>query len=568
MSALPDDTLRKILVQIQQTAVQSQRALNISRQQSASKDRERRILQLTIDEIQSIEGDVNLYKGVGKMFMMVPRKTMEQEFKTQEKELTDDINNLNKKAKYLEKQFNDAQSQLRDIETGDDEEEFKLPDMTSLVIMLVMNFLLQSAPAFIGIIFIIVSTANKYAEYLGGNATFSGIVIGIPTGFAGLSLIPLTRYDKGMYKLPLHVSCCFAILGHVAYAVAFRANFLYLILIGRCLTGVSFTMFMYCKRYCTDPRIVGIRRRTTLAGWQVVCQGLGLSLGPFLGGFLYKVGFSNSIFNGYTSPGWIMAGIYAGFWVLVTTYFEDIPQPPPMMELSLPIAKGLETEPCPNYSSAPATCPPSPIDESFRAQLSLITRSQWGVIVCMCWFSMVYFFILGSWEANLPVFGAATANLRWSPFDAGNFIALGAIICFPFLLANILAARRIQDRKLLIFGTTLGLAGLITFLLILYTDTVNYDSLFACWCTVALGFNIATAITLSLLSKQLPPQWNGRTSIMIQCSNYIGRVTGAIWGGSGVSVGMMNFVGLEIAMVGIGTILFMTLWKKLKTKNG
>jgi hypothetical protein len=65
--------------------------------------------------------------------MMVPRKTMEQEFKTQEKELTDDINNLNKKvkrlvvviqgwiqpmmyqAKYLEKQFNDAQSQLRDI---------------------------------------------------------------------------------------------------------------------------------------------------------------------------------------------------------------------------------------------------------------------------------------------------------------------------------------------------------------------------------------------------------------------------------------------------------------------
>ncbi|KAG0698451.1 Prefoldin [Suillus ampliporus] len=115
MSALPDDTLRKILVQIQQTAVQSQRALNISRQQSASKDRERRILQLTIDEIQSIEGDVNLYKGVGKMFMMVPRKTMEQEFKTQEKELTDDINSLNKKAKYLEKQFNDAQSQLRDI---------------------------------------------------------------------------------------------------------------------------------------------------------------------------------------------------------------------------------------------------------------------------------------------------------------------------------------------------------------------------------------------------------------------------------------------------------------------
>jgi hypothetical protein len=87
-------------------------------QQTAAKDRERRILQLTIDEISQMEGDVNLYKGVGKMcanqlylddltvhshlscarFMMVPRKTMEAELKAQEKELSDDINNLNKKA--------------------------------------------------------------------------------------------------------------------------------------------------------------------------------------------------------------------------------------------------------------------------------------------------------------------------------------------------------------------------------------------------------------------------------------------------------------------------------------
>ncbi|KAJ7292921.1 Prefoldin [Mycena rebaudengoi] len=113
--SLPDDALRKILIQIQQTAIQSQRALNLSVQQTAAKDRERRILQLTIDEISGIEGDVNLYKGVGKMFMMVPRKVMEKELKGQEKELADDITSLNKKSKYLEKQFNDAQSQLRDI---------------------------------------------------------------------------------------------------------------------------------------------------------------------------------------------------------------------------------------------------------------------------------------------------------------------------------------------------------------------------------------------------------------------------------------------------------------------
>ncbi|KAF4604742.1 hypothetical protein EYR40_003520 [Pleurotus pulmonarius] len=115
MSTLSDETLRKILLQIQQTAVQSQRALNVSRQQMTAKERERRILQLTIDEISQMDNEVNLYKGIGKMFMMVPRPEMEKDLKTQEKELSDDINNLTKKAKYLEKQFNDAQTQLRDI---------------------------------------------------------------------------------------------------------------------------------------------------------------------------------------------------------------------------------------------------------------------------------------------------------------------------------------------------------------------------------------------------------------------------------------------------------------------
>ncbi|KAF8633603.1 hypothetical protein AX15_001391 [Amanita polypyramis BW_CC] len=115
MATLSDETLRKILVQLQQTAIQSQRALGVTQQQSSAKERERRILQLTTNEISQLERSVNLYKGVGKMFMMVPRKSLEDELKQQEKELTDDINSLNKKSKYLEKQFNDAQSQLRDI---------------------------------------------------------------------------------------------------------------------------------------------------------------------------------------------------------------------------------------------------------------------------------------------------------------------------------------------------------------------------------------------------------------------------------------------------------------------
>ena len=64
---------------------------------------------------------------------MIPRSTMEKDLRSQEKALTEEINTLGKKVtcllaasefiesdgafqvKYLEKQFNDAQSQLRDI---------------------------------------------------------------------------------------------------------------------------------------------------------------------------------------------------------------------------------------------------------------------------------------------------------------------------------------------------------------------------------------------------------------------------------------------------------------------
>jgi hypothetical protein len=55
---------------------------------------------------------------------------------------------------------------------------------------------------------------------------------------------------------------------------------------------------------------------------------------------------------------------------------------------------------------------------------------------------------------------------------------------------------------------------------------------------------------------------------VIQYSYYTGRVTGAIWGGAGVKIGMLNYVGLEIAFIGIGAVLFMGLWRDLKAKTG
>ena len=49
--------------------------------------------------------------------------------------------------------------------------------------------------------FIIVSSSDDYAEYLGGTATFSGLVIGVPTSVAAIMLLPLMYFDKGERRM-------------------------------------------------------------------------------------------------------------------------------------------------------------------------------------------------------------------------------------------------------------------------------------------------------------------------------------------------------------------------------
>ena len=138
----------------------------------------------------------------------------------------------------------------------------------------------------------------------------------------------------------------------------------------------------------------------------------------------------------------------------------------------------------------------------------------------MCWFAMTCFFILGAWESNIPVFGSSSISpFHWSPFAAGNFIALGGIATFPFLIANLLLSRRTQDRHILALGSGLGLAGLLIALAILRANKVHFAGYFVSWFLVALGFNLASTCTLSLLSKQLPNSWNGKIS-MGKLSNF------------------------------------------------
>ena len=296
----------------------------------------------------------------------------------------------------------------------------------------------------------------------------------------------------------------------------------------------------------------------------------------------YKVGFRNDVFNGYTSPAWIMAGVWGIFWIFVYFFFEDVPSAPDVVEevemvsVSIPEDNKMPVEATPKIGDQTQIMErrivdAAPAEVASQAESHHLSGPQWGVTATMCWFAMTCFFILGAWEANIPVFTSSQSMLNpfhFSPFAAGNLIALGGACTFPFLFVNVFLARKYQDRNTLALGTSLGSAGLFIALAILGSKTVNYASLFMCWFLVALGFNLASTVTLSLLSKQLPDHWNSRISLVIQYSNYTGRVTGAVWGGAGVKVGMLSYVGTQIAIVGVGVVMFVSLWKDLKAKTG
>ncbi|KAL1412587.1 hypothetical protein Q8F55_000334 [Vanrija albida] len=116
MSNLSDDTLRKILQQIQTQAVTAQRQHSLVRAQIQSKEKERKILDLTVRELATVpQGDTRMFRGVGKMFIEQPRSEINARHEAQQKTLTTDIDALTKKAKYFERQVEEANGQLRDI---------------------------------------------------------------------------------------------------------------------------------------------------------------------------------------------------------------------------------------------------------------------------------------------------------------------------------------------------------------------------------------------------------------------------------------------------------------------
>lgn len=110
--SISNEALQKLLREIETNHVKSQQEISLARSQLASKQREKRLAQLTSTEISSLAPGTPLYEGVGKMFVSIPAPELKDKLESQTKQVDIDIDGLSKRLHYLETTAKNSQEHI------------------------------------------------------------------------------------------------------------------------------------------------------------------------------------------------------------------------------------------------------------------------------------------------------------------------------------------------------------------------------------------------------------------------------------------------------------------------
>ncbi|KAL5332232.1 Prefoldin [Aspergillus crustosus] len=113
--SIPNEALQKLLQEIETRVITSQQQIGVTKAQMSTKQRDIRMLELTSKEIGSLPGDTKVYEGVGRMFVAVPRVTVDKRISTESTEIKSEIENLEKRMNYLEMTFKNSRENLEQI---------------------------------------------------------------------------------------------------------------------------------------------------------------------------------------------------------------------------------------------------------------------------------------------------------------------------------------------------------------------------------------------------------------------------------------------------------------------
>ncbi|KAL1924772.1 uncharacterized protein VTP21DRAFT_4426 [Calcarisporiella thermophila] len=113
--SLSDETIKKVFIELQNQMAESNRQLSGVKAQMQAKEREKRLAELTKKELSELNDGVRTYKSVGKAFFQTSLSDLQNELKDRIESNATDIQALEKKQKYLERNITEHQNNLREI---------------------------------------------------------------------------------------------------------------------------------------------------------------------------------------------------------------------------------------------------------------------------------------------------------------------------------------------------------------------------------------------------------------------------------------------------------------------
>ncbi|KAJ3037181.1 Prefoldin subunit 1 [Rhizophlyctis rosea] len=113
--ALPADVAQKVLLELQNKVVETSRQLSTVRAQISTRERERKVSELTAKELESMGSGVAAYRAVGKMFLQEPLPVLTKELRDRVEAAERDTKNLERAAAKLERDLNDAQGSWKEV---------------------------------------------------------------------------------------------------------------------------------------------------------------------------------------------------------------------------------------------------------------------------------------------------------------------------------------------------------------------------------------------------------------------------------------------------------------------
>ncbi|ODA75761.1 hypothetical protein RJ55_08707 [Drechmeria coniospora] len=110
--SISSEALHKLAREIETQAAAALQQIDVVRSQIAAKEREQRLVRLTLSELADLPNNAAAYQGVGRMFLSLPLPDLRQNLEQQTRDIEGGVEKLNQRLLYLETTYKNSREHI------------------------------------------------------------------------------------------------------------------------------------------------------------------------------------------------------------------------------------------------------------------------------------------------------------------------------------------------------------------------------------------------------------------------------------------------------------------------